>query len=78
MTEDQKTACNNKLNNPNCGSQYSEYLGCFQDKQICTASGMTNETDTNAACSLQYANWQNCCYGTDGGVADGGFPQCGQ
>ena len=78
MTQDQVTACNNKLNNPACGGLYSDYLGCFQSHQTCTTNGTTDETITNGTCGAQYAKWQNCCYGTDGGVADGGFPQCGQ
>ena len=71
------TACNNRKNDSACGSEYSDYLGCFQDKQACTSSGTTDETITNGTCGVQYQAWIHCCTGIEGGVADGGFPQCG-
>jgi hypothetical protein len=78
QTEADITACNNRKANSACGGKYSDYLGCFQSHQACTSSGTTDETITNGTCGVQYQEWISCCYGTDGGVADGGFPQCGQ
>jgi hypothetical protein len=77
MNQDQITSCNNRKNDPNCGGKYSDYLGCFQDKQACTASNTTDENITNGTCGVQYQAWISCCTGIEGGVADGGFPQCG-
>lgn len=77
MNQDQITACNNRKNDSACGSQYGDYLGCFQDHQACTSSGTTDETITNGTCGVQYQAWIHCCTGIEGGVADGGFPQCG-
>ena len=76
MTPDQITACNNRKSSA-CGDKYSDYLGCFQDHQTCTTSGITDETITNGTCGVQYQAWIHCCTGIEGGVADGGFPQCG-
>jgi hypothetical protein len=78
QNQDQITACNNRLNNSACGGKYSDYLGCFQSHQACTSSGITDENITNGTCGVQYQAWISCCFGTEGGVADGGFPQCGQ
>jgi hypothetical protein len=76
-TQDQITACNNRKSNSACGGKYSDYLGCFQSRQTCASSGVTDETITNGLCGVQYDAWIKCCTGIEGGVADGGFPQCG-
>ncbi len=78
MTADQMTTCENKIANAACGDKYNDYLGCFQNHQKCTEQGTTDETITNGTCGEQLAKYQSCCFGTDGGTADGGFPQCGQ
>ena len=76
-SQDQITACNNRKNNSACGDKYGDYLGCFQDHQACASSGITDENITNGLCGVQYDAWIKCCTGIEGGVADGGFPQCG-
>jgi hypothetical protein len=77
VTQDEMTACNNRRNNPACGGDYGSYLGCFQSHQTCTTAGVTDQNVTNDICKAQYQTWIQCCTGIEGGVADGGFPQCG-
>src|ERR1022692_1636161 len=39
FTSDQITTCNNRLNDPCCGGDYADYLGCYQSNQVCLDSG---------------------------------------
>jgi hypothetical protein len=77
LTPNQVTSCENARNASNCGGDYSSYLGCIQNNQVCNEDGTTNVDQTNALCNIQFAAFQNCCYGGEGGaVNDGGYPQC--
>jgi hypothetical protein len=75
-TQDETTTCNNKLQNPNCGGHWSDYLGCYQSHQVCFANGTTDQDGSNAPCNDLLARYQNCCFGGEGGVNDAGFPLC--
>jgi hypothetical protein len=67
-TADDTTLCTNRENDSNCGGAYSDYLGCIQQQQTCTETGVTDETITNGLCGDKYAKWQDCYFGIDGGA----------
>jgi len=67
-TPDDITLCQNRQNDPNCGGKYGDYLACIQAHQTCTETGITDQTITNGTCGEQFAAWQDCYYGIDGGA----------
>jgi len=66
--QNNNTLCNNRKDDPTCGGYYNSYLACFQSNQTCTPSGVTDYTVTDGICGAQYAQWQDCYYGIDGGA----------
>jgi hypothetical protein len=65
--QDNTTLCNNRKSDSLCGGYYNDYIACFQSNQTCTSTGVTDYTITDGLCGAQYAKWQDCYYGTDGG-----------
>ena len=65
--QNNNTLCNNRKNDATCGGYYNDYIACFQSNQTCTSTGVTDYTITDGICGAQYAKWQDCYYGTDGG-----------
>ena len=72
VTPDEKTLCDNRKNDSQCGGEYNDYLSCFQSNQTCAENGTTDFTITNGTCGDQYAKWVNCYFGVNGPASDAG------
>jgi hypothetical protein len=71
-TNDQILLCNNRQADQKCGGAYGDMTSCLQDHQQCLSDGTTDTLATDGPCYDKIAKWQNCYYGGEAGVPDGG------
>jgi hypothetical protein len=64
VSADDIAQCNKGLSDPQCGSQYKDYLACAEQHITCDS---TNRTDTNAlqvVCNTQLTAYEQCIEGS--------------